>query len=112
MFNLPIASAFFGGWPGWTAFDLAVSGPHNDMIGRDRQPGDQGFDTNSKSLGKSDQSLQRRRELAVLQLGKPADSEVGPGNNGLKGQPSVHADVADAAAEGGEVERGGHRREQ
>jgi hypothetical protein len=60
MFNMPIAGAFFGGWPGRMVFDLTVSGPHHDMIGRDRQPGDQGFDTDSKGLGESDQSLQRR----------------------------------------------------
>ena len=76
----------------------------DDVLRGDRQPLDQRVDAALKHVGKFDQPIERRRQLAVFELGKPAHCEFGPGHDLFEGQAAGDASGTDTTAKISEVD--------
>jgi len=88
--------------------DAALALFHGHEARGRRQPGHERVDTALERHRKFHEAIERRRELAVLQLGEPAHGEVGPRHHLFERHPPSEASGADALAEVGEIDGGGH----
>ena len=82
----------------------------DDVLRRNREPLDERIDATLEDVGKLDEAFERRRELAVLQFGKPAHREISPGDDLLERETTGHSRGADAATKIGKVDGCRHGR--
>ena len=81
---------------------------HHDVLWWHRQSLHQRVNAALEHLGQSYETIQRRRELAILEFGEPTDREVGTRHDLFEGESASQSSSPNASAKVGKIDGDGH----